>query len=220
MTESTTIEAPPPPLEVTRILVEEDATPVVRLIGCTLRDAAAVARDGGDELVAGFLGTVAVRSHDTPQAATVTLAGDVVEVTSGVFLEPTASVVVDLNARFAPTEEPTGDAELAAALLGALRRPMAPWRDAAARFWAATREIPGIPDVLVVEATGPDGSERGRFGEGATTYGIAGPADLLSGVFSGADDFLVALAAGLQVDGTLSQLSVMTAASWRVRFDV
>lgn len=193
---------------------------MVRLIGRTLRDAAAVARDGGDDLVAGLLGTVAVRSHDTPQAATVTLAGDVVEVTSGVFGEPAASVVVDLNARFGPTEEPTGDAGLAAALLRALRLPMAPWRDAAARFWEVARGIPGIPDVLVVEALGANGVERGRFGEGATTYGIAGPADLLAGVFSGADDLLTSLGAGVQVQGTLAQLSVMTAASWKVRFDV
>jgi hypothetical protein len=49
---------------------------------------------------------------------------------------------------------------------------------------------------------------------------MAGPPDLLAGVFSGADDFLAALASGLQVKGTLSQLSVMTAASWKVRFDV
>ena len=200
-----------------RVTTEDDATPLVRLIGRTLRDAARADHLSG--LLERSGGIVAVRSHDTPQAATVTLAGDVVEVTSGVLVAPAASVVVDLNARFAPTEEPTGDAELAATLLRALRPPMAAWRDAAARFWAVTREIPGIPDVLVVEATGPDGSEHGRFGEGVTTYGTAGPADLLSGVFSGADDFLVALGAGLQVQGTLSQLSVMTAASWKVRFD-
>lgn len=219
MPDSTTIEAPPPRLEATRIVVEDDATPVVRLIGRTLRDAAAAAGEGHQPL-AGLLGAVAVRSHDTPQAATVTLAADLVQVTGGVFVEPDATVVVDLNARFAPVGEPVGDTELAAGLVRALRPPRPHWRDAAARFWEVTREIPGIPDVLVVEASGPDGAEHGRFGEGTTTYGIAGPADLLAGVFSGADDFLVALAAGAQVQGTLSQLSVMTAASWKVRFDV
>ncbi len=195
---------------------EDDASPVVRLIGRTLRDAGAA----GDAQLAGLLGTVAIRSHDTPQAATVTLAADLVQVTSGVLLEPDASVVVDLNARFSPIGEPEGDAGLAAAVLRALRSPLPLWRGAAARFWEVTREIPGIPDVLVVEADGPDGPEHGRFGAGATTYGIAGPADVLAGVFSGADDFLVSLVAGVKVQGTLSQLSVMTAASWKVRFDV
>lgn len=219
MTESTTIEAPPPRLEATRICIEDDATPVVRLIGRTLRDAAAVAGAGGD-LLAGLLGTVAVRSHDTPQAATVALTAGAVEVTGGILGEPDATVVVDLNARFAPAEPATGDAGLAAALLDVLQRPLPDWRVAAARFWEVTRDIPGIPDVLVVEALGPDGAEHGRFGEGTTTYGIAGPSDLLAGVFSGADDLLVSLAAGVQVQGTLAQLSVMTAASWKVRFDV
>jgi hypothetical protein len=215
----TTIEAPPQPREETRIAVQDDATPVVRLIARTLHDAAQAAGDGDDPL-GGLLGAVAVRSHDTPQAATVTLAAGRVTVTSGVFVEPDASVVVDLNARFALIGEPVGDADLAAAVLNLLRPPLPHWRDAAARFWQITREIPGIPDVLFVEASGPDGSEHGCFGEGATTYGIAGPVDLLAGVFSGADDFLISLAAGVQVQGTLSQLSVMTAASWKVRFDV
>ena len=219
MTDSTTIEAPPLRLGATRIAVEEDASPMVRLVGRTLRDAVAAAGDVDDPL-AGLLGVVVVRSHDTPQVATVTLAAERVDVASGLVAEPDATVVVDLNARFALIGEPAGDAELAAALSRALRPPLPHWRDAAARFWAVTREIPGIPDVLVVEATGPGDSEHGRFGEGTTTYGIAGPAELLAGVFSGAYDFLVSLAAGVQVQGTLSQLSVMTAASWKVRFDV
>lgn len=219
MTESTTIEAPPPRLTTSRVIVEDDATPVARLIGRTLCDAAA-AGDDGRLALAGLLGTVAVRSHNTPQTATVTFTGDAVEVTSGVLAETDATVVVDLDARFAATEEPIGDAELATAMLSALRPPLPHWRDAAARFWKVTRDISGIPDVLIVEATGPDGSEHDRFGDGTTTYGISGPADLLAGVFSGADDLLVSLAAGVRIQGTLSQLSVMTAASWKVRFDV
>ena len=206
--------AAPPDLLVT---TEDDPTPLVRLIGRTLRDAA---RAGHLADLLERPGNVALRSHDTPQAATVTVVADSVEVTSGVFVEPDATVVVDLNARFAAVEEPTGDVTLADTLLRALRPPLPQWRDAAGRFWEITRGISGIPDVLVVEAVGPDGPEHGRFGDGTTTYGIAGPADLLAGVFSGADDFLVSLAAGVQVRGTLSQLSVMTAASWKVRFDV
>ena len=209
MTESTTIEAPPAAPGVTRVTVEEDASPVVRLIGRTLRGT-----------TAGLTGTVVVRSHDTPQVATVVLSGDVVEVSAGVVGEPDASVVVDLHARFAPTEEPIGDAALAAALLRALRPALPHWRDAARRFWETTRAIPGMPEVLVVEALGPDGPERARLGEGTTSYLLSGPADLLSGVLSGADDLLAALGAGLRVQGSLAQLSVMTAASWKVRLDV
>jgi len=218
MTESTTISPPNrDAARTTRLAIEEDASPLVRLVGRTLRSAVEHAESN---LVEGIVGTVAVRSHDTPQVATVSFADGFVGVTSGLFVAPDATLTVDLHARFAPTGEPTGDARLATAVLRALRAPLPHWREAAARFWEAARDIPGIPDVLVVDATGADGSEQARFGTGTTSYGISGPADLLAGVFSGADDLLVALSAGLQVQGTLSQLSVMTAASWKARFDV
>ncbi|MFE6510198.1 hypothetical protein ACFVDI_15015 [Nocardioides sp. NPDC057767] len=216
MTESTTIEAPPAGLRAAGIAVEDDPIPIVRLLARTLRDASVRAPAEAE----GLVGTVVVRSHATPQAATLAFAPDVVSVTAGALAEPDATVVVDLDARFAPRQEMTGDAELAARVLRALRPPLPGWREAAARFWEVTRDIPGIPDVLVVEADAPEGTEHGRFGAGPTSYRIAGPADILAGVFSGADDFLASLAAGVQVQGTLSQLSVMTAASWRVRFDV
>ncbi|HSX66604.1 hypothetical protein [Nocardioides sp.] len=216
MTETTTLpvrEASSLPIG-----IEDDATPLVRQIGQALREAARV--DHLPQVLADVLGTVTVRSHDTPQAATILIDASRIDVTSGPSATPDATVVVDLHARFAATEAPEGNAALATAVLSALRPPLPHWRDAAERFWAATRSIPGIPDVLVVETEGPDGPETGRFGAGTTQYLMAGPADLLAGVFTGADDFLASLAAGVQIKGTLAQLSVMTAASWKVRFDV
>lgn len=216
MTETTTLPARVGAADLASL--EDDATPLVRLIGRALR--ASVRDDHVPDAFDLLSGTVAVRSHDTPQTATIRFDRGTAEVSSGVLVQPDATLVVDLHARFAPTEEPSGDAALASAALTVLQPPLPPWREAAAQFWETARVVTGIPDVLVVEAHGPDGPQHGHFGEGTTTYGIAGPADLLAGVFSGADDFLLALAAGLQVRGTLSQLSVMTAASWKVRFDV
>lgn len=200
------------------ITIEDDASPLVRLIGRTLRDSVRVGH--APEVLGQSVGTVAVRSHDTPQAATITFDRESIEVTGGVLIEPDATVVVDLHARFASAQEPTGDIALAAGTLRALRPPLPHWREAAQRFWAVTRGIPGIPEVLVVDADGRDGPEGAQLGAGSTEYLMAGPADLLAGVFTGADDFLASLAAGVQIKGTLSQLSVMTAASWKVRFDV
>lgn len=197
------------------ITIEDDASPVVRLIGRALRDS--VRTGHAQEVLGRTVGTVAVRSHDTPQAATISFGGKTIAVTGGVVIEPDATVVVDLRARFAAVGEPEGDVVLADGTLRALTPPLPHWREAARHFWAVTREIPGIPEVLIVEA---DGRERARFGDGAIEYLMAGPSDLLAGVFSGADDFAASLGAGLRVKGTLSQLSVMTAASWRVRFDV
>jgi hypothetical protein len=218
MTDSTTMDAPRVRQSETRVVVEDDASPLVRLIGRTLRDAALCGHV--PEVLARTTGVVAVRSHDTPQAATISFREGAIEVESGVLAEPDATVVVDLNARFSAVEGPEGDSGLGANALMALTPPLPHWRAAGQRFWEVTRGIRGIPDVLVVDAHGPDGAERARFGVGESEYLIAGPADLLAGVCSGADDFLASLAAGVQVKGSLSQLSVMTAASWKVRFDV
>ena len=216
MTQTTTI--PTQNASALAITIEDDAPPLVRLVGRRLHESVRVGH-ALDVLRRG-VGTVALRSHDTPQAATIAFDGPSVIVTSGVHVESDATVVVDLNARFAAPQEPEGDAVLAADVLRALTPPLPPWRTAAERFWDAARPIAGIPDVLVVEVQDRNGAERAEFGVGVSTYLMAGPSDLLAGVFTGADDFLAALAAGLQVKGTLSQLSVMTAASWKVRFDV
>ncbi|KZB82840.1 hypothetical protein [Amycolatopsis regifaucium] len=201
-----------------RIEIDDDATPLVRLLGRTLRDAVRIGHVP-DVLDRGT-GTVVVRSHNTPQVATVILRDGAVTVTGGVSAPADATLVVDLEARFAPTQDPDGDAELADGTLRALRPPLPSWREAAKRFWEMTRGIRGIPDVLVAVAQGPDGPQEARFGSGPTTYRMVGTPDTLAGVFTGADYLLTSLDADLRVQGTLSQVSVMTAASWKVRFDV
>lgn len=214
MTETTTL----PVAQIRAVTIEEDAAPITRLLGQRLREADRLGHVPA--LLTRARGTVAVRSHDTPQAATIAFDSGVMAVTGGAERQADASVVVDLHARCAHTQEPVGDVDLAHGVLAALRPPLPHWREAAERFWSASRGILGIPDVLLVETEGTNGPELGRFGDGVTEYLMTGPADLLAGVFTGADDLFDALAAGVRVKGTLSQLSVMTAASWKVRFDV
>ncbi|MFC6064016.1 hypothetical protein [Streptomyces ochraceiscleroticus] len=201
------------------VRIEDDASPVVRLIARTLRDAAQAGH--AIDALNRSAGTVAIRSHDTPQSATITFGDNGIDVSSGVPAEPDAALTVDLNARFAPTADPSGDADLAAGVLRALTPPLPGWRDAAQRFWDATRSLPGIPDVLIAVTEGPEGLEQAVLGDGSTQYLIAGAPETLAGVFSGADDLMAVLSSGaLGIQGTLSQLSVMTGASWKVRFDV
>ncbi|MFB8004930.1 hypothetical protein [Nocardia sp. NPDC056000] len=202
----------------TRIDIDNDASPIVRLLGRTLRDA--VHAGHALEILERGTGTVAVRSHNTPQAATLTMRDGAVAVAGGVFTSVDATLVVDLESRFALRQDPAGDTELAEGMVRALRPPLPPWRQAAARFWELARAIDGIPEVLVAIAQGPDGPEESWFGSGPTTYRMVGTPDALAGVFTGTDYLLTALDSGLRVQGTLSQLSVMTAASWKVRFDV
>ncbi|QES09788.1 hypothetical protein DEJ44_31925 [Streptomyces venezuelae] len=218
MTETTTAPGAATATEVD-VRIEDDATPLVRLIGRTLRDSVRA----GHALPAlrKTAATVAIRSHETPQAATIAFAGGVIEVSSGVLVEPDASITVDLNARFAPADAPSGDAELASDALLALSPPVPDWQTAAEHFWTAARSVPGIPDVLIAVTEGPDGLEQVVLGEGTTHYLIAGAPETLAGVFSGADDLIAVLSTGaLGIQGTLSQLSVMAGASWKVRYDV
>ncbi|ADG79487.1 putative protein OS=Tsukamurella paurometabola (strain ATCC 8368 / DSM / CCUG 35730 /CIP 100753 / JCM 10117 / KCTC 9821 / NBRC 16120 / NCIMB 702349/ NCTC 13040) OX=521096 GN=Tpau_2889 PE=4 SV=1 [Tsukamurella paurometabola] len=199
------------------VTIDDDATPVVRLIGRTLRDAVRLGH--APDVLGRGTGTVAVHSHATPQAATVTFSEGAVTVTGGVFAPTDASVTVDLHSRFACRAE-DGDGELAAAVLRVLHVPLPDWRDAATRFWDITRGIRGVPDVLVAVATGPHGREEARFGTGVTTYRMVGTPDALAGVFTGADFLFTALERGLGVQGSMAQLSAMTAASWKARYDV
>ena len=211
-----------PPAAVTgdaRVVIDDDATPIVRLLGRTLRDSF---RNGhASDALERLSGSVTVRSHDTPQTATVSVDDGDVAVTGGVTGTNDAALIIDLDSRLALVSS-DGDPLLVEAVRQALCPPLPGWRDAAARFWDLTRGIRGIPDVLVAVALGTDGPEEARFGTGPDpdTYRIVGSPDRLAGVFTGADYLLSALERGLRVQGTLSQLSVMTAASWKVRFDV
>jgi hypothetical protein len=201
------------------VRIEDDASPLVRLIGRTLRDSARAGH--ALDTLNRPAGTVAIRSHDTPQAATITFGDHGIDVSSGVPAEPDAALTVDLHARFAPTADPAGDADLAGGVLRALTPPLPGWREAARHFHDATRSLPGIPDVLIAVTEGPEGLEQAVLGEGSTQYLIAGAPETLAGVFSGADDLFAVLSTGaLGIQGTLSQLSVMVGASWKVRYDV
>ncbi|MCP2279603.1 hypothetical protein SAMN04244553_6527 [Nocardia amikacinitolerans] len=202
------------------IRIEDDASPIVRLIGRALRDS--VRAGHALSALRGTNAVAALRSHDTPQAATLAFADGVITVSSGVFVEPDVTLTVDLNARFALAGEPAGAADLATAVLDALNPPVPDWREAAKGFWTAVRSVRGIPDVLIAVAADESGGvEPLVLGEGDTQYLIAGPPEVLAGIFSGADDLLAVLSSGvIGLRGTMSHLSVMAGASWKVRYDV
>lgn len=219
MTETATVPtAPPAGAARVEVRIEDDASPIVRLIGRTLRDS--VRAGHAFETLRRSTETVAICSHDTPQVATIAFGDNGIDVSSGVPAEPDVTLTVDLNARFAPVGDPVGDSDLAAGILTALSPPLPDWRAAAQRFWEAARSMPGIPDVLIAVTEGPDGVEQAVVGQGSSRYLIAGEPDTLAGIFSGADDLLAVLSSGvLGIQGTLSQLSLMVGASWKVRYD-
>lgn len=217
----TQVVTPPEPLEdpaqAWDVVVDEDPTPLARLLA---RRLARVADEDPGRAWASVVhrGAVVVRSHDTPQIAAVLVTEDGCTVTDSLPEVPDAELVVDIGSRCSLVGEPAGERSLWSVVLDALHAPPPPWREEAGRFWDATRDIAGIPDVLVARAQEADGTEELRVGSGSTEYVIAGTGDQLAGIFSGIDDLLGALEAGVTVQGTLADLSVMTAASWRVRY--
>lgn len=215
MTQTTT---PPAPDLTGAVTIEDDAPPLVRMIGRALRQSDRAGH--AQRLLARSEGTVALRSHDTPQSATIHIDSGSVSVTGGVLVDPDATLVVDVGDRYRPTGEPTGDAGLAELVLSALTPPFPHWRESAEQFWETARSVPGIPDVLVVVLEDESGSTEARFGSGDSEFVVAGTADVLGGVFTGADELVPALSSGLRIQGTWAQLSVMNSACWKVRFDV
>ncbi|WP_374612310.1 hypothetical protein [Gordonia sp. (in: high G+C Gram-positive bacteria)] len=220
MTETTTIGPPvhePNARGATAVRIEDDAIPIVRLLGRTITDSirAGVSVPQAGESV------IVVRSSDTPQTATITLSDGAIAVAAGAFVESHVTLTVDMNRRLAVVETSAAEDDLAATAIALLSPPLPHWKTAAESFWDSARSVPGIPDMLVAITEGPDGIDQHVVGEGDTHYVIAGPPDLLAGVFSGADDLITALSSGLMgVRGTFSQLSVLVAASWKVRYDV
>ena len=205
--------------ETVSIRIEEDASPIVRLISRTLGDSASAGHALG--ALQTLKAVVALHSHDTPQAAIIAFGAGVIEVSSGLDAEPDATITVDLNARFAPVGDQVGADGVICAVLQALTPPLPDWREAAASFWCAGRSLRGIPDRLIAIAADSDGGiETLVLGEGDSQYVIAGPSEILAGIFTGADDLIAVLYSGaIGIRGTLSQLSVMTGVSWKVRYD-
>ncbi|WP_229052504.1 hypothetical protein [Aeromicrobium sp. Leaf350] len=198
-----------------RVVLDDDATPMARLIARRLRTWCEEHRPEPHAQAGGW---VVVRSHDTPQLAAIHVGPGEWRVSNAIPEQPHADMTVALNARLSPVQPPSGNTSLAEPLVVALTAPPGAWRETAAEFWECTRDITGIPDVLVVQAHGSLGVDELRLGAGPVEYGIAGSPDQLAGVFSGVDDIFTALESGLTIKGTLAQLSVMTAASWRVRY--
>jgi hypothetical protein len=195
------------------ITTEADPTPLVLSLARTLR--ASVRVPELRDLVSQTSGTVALRSVNDAQAATLTFDETGVHVAHGLAGGPEP---VELNSFPEYTlGETTDPVALAAAKL--LSPPLPDWRDAATAFWAANQGTRGFPDQLVVVCQ--DEEDEVAFGDGSNRFEIHGTGPALAQVLSGQIDmFLFAVGLGMiSVVGSAAQLSVMCAAHWKVRFD-
>jgi hypothetical protein len=198
---------------------EEDAPPVVRAIA---RDLAGCLDDPPfAERTARLGGVVAVRSADTPEAATIRIADGVISISPGVADD--ADIVATARLAGARDREPgiegaEQNPELAEWLARVIDPPAPSWPDAAQRFWAVLSELPGAPGALrVVEAE--SGDER-RFGEqGDSACEIHGAADRLVALFTGRVSAMDAAYDGtVRVRCSFPDLSVLSGAGFRIRY--
>jgi hypothetical protein len=120
---------------------------------------------------------------------------------------------VDIDASF-------GDDDLIKTI-AALINPSAlvEWKSAASDFWSRTGDAPGMPSELIIECARTH--DRVVLGSGLPTYRIVAEQTVLSRLCTGTVGLLEALGAGdVAIQGTLPQLSVMTGAFNKMRFDV
>jgi hypothetical protein len=199
------------------IEVEKDAPPVVRAIA---RDLAGCLGDPPfAELTARVRGGGAVRSLDTPEAATIRVADGSVSVSHGIADD--ADVVATARLAGAGGREPRIEGagrnpELAEWLARLVDPPPPPWPDAAERFWAELSRMPGGPEALrVVEA----GGDERTFGNGSPACEVHGAADGLVAVFTGRVSALEAAYDGtVRVRCSFPDLSTLSGAGFRVRY--
>jgi hypothetical protein len=197
------------------ITTEDDPTPLVMFIARTLREAHRHPELA--ELSAGLRGSFALRAVEDPQAVTLTFGEGRVHIVHGA--SPGADHRSDLDIA-APLGLAGQESDPALASLQQLLQPrLAAWQDLARSFWDLTSGDRGMPARLDVTCT-DDATETLVLGSGEPRYAISGQSAQLQRIFFGTDDILTAAYVGaIGIEGTLPQLSVMTGASWKVRFE-
>jgi hypothetical protein len=179
------------------ITLEDHGPPIVRILGGTLRRAAAQPKLA--KRMDKMSGRVALKSTTDPQAATIHFDKGNIRIDHGV--HPAADVVIsaDLNTMGrpgAPKPKVKGAARHLGFALGVSKvlDPPTPggWAGAADEFWSWAADKPGRPDYLRVVCT-DDGEER-TFGQpGGTTAELHGPAWALLAIFTGGDHLAAAV---------------------------
>jgi hypothetical protein len=202
------------------VLVEDDPTPLVRVVARLMR--LALPHADAESLAGASRGgaTVSVRSAHDAQAFTCTFAPGSIGLRHGSTADADAALVVDVAKDLAlDSETSSGDAALQELVDALMHPPVPSWREAAHEFWHRTSADRGMPQELVVHCTDED--DQLVLGDGIPTYTLSATSADLARVLSGTAPLLESVFSGaVAIRGTLPQLSVMAGASNKVRFDV
>jgi hypothetical protein len=204
------------------VVLEDDATPLVMIIGTTLRRAAtdpALARRAE-----GLKGVFALKSEKDPQAVTMRFDGGRVALSRGVAPDADVVVTVDLDNMSGPdAAKPKVHGALrhpkfALDVSKLLDAPAKPWPELARAFWAFAGEYPGMPESLRI--VGLDDGTTLDLGTGAPVYEIHGTAAALTSIFGGGSVFGQDLLDGkVYAIGSMKHASILTGRSieWTMR---
>jgi hypothetical protein len=205
------------------VVLEPDATPLVRIIATTLRDSTAdadVARKAER-----LRGVFALRSEKDPQAVTMRFDRGRVALTRGVAPDAQVVVTVDLDNMSgpdAPKPKVRGAFRHLRLALGVskLLEPKArPWSEDAQAFWAFAGARRGMPERLRVVCL-DDGTAIDLGPSTGSQYEIHGAAPALVSIFSGNSVFGQDLLEGkVYAIGSLQHASVLTGSflEWMMR---
>jgi hypothetical protein len=208
------------------VVLEPDATPLVRIIATTLRDSASdadVARKAER-----LRGVFALRSEKDPQAVTMRFERGRVALTHGVAPDAQVVVTVDLDNMSgpdAPKPKVRGAFRHLRFALGVsklLEPKVRPWSEHVQAFWAFAGDRRGMPERLRVVCL-DDGAavDVGTgTGAGSSCYEIHGSALALVSIFSGNSVFGQDLLEGkVYAIGSLQHASVLTGSflEWMMR---
>jgi hypothetical protein len=199
-----------------QIALEDDPTPLVRILGATLRRSAR--NPALEAKLRSMQGVVALKSSIDPQAVTMRFAKGTVTLEHGVAADSGVVIEADLtklNEPGAPKPKVSGAArhlKLALAAGKVLDPPAGTWQDEARAFWEFARNHPRMPGVLLVVCT--DDGARLTLGDGPGTYELHGSARALTSVFTGGsvlgEDMLNGKLCGV---GSLQHLAELTGRS-------
>ena len=205
-----------------QIVLEDDPTPLVKILGATLRRSArnpALAAK-----LQGMQGVVALKSSTDPQAVTMRFDNGTVRLEHGVAADSGVVIAADLtkmNEPDAPKPKVTGAArhlKLALAVSKVLEPPPGSWQEEARAFWQFAHDHPRMPAAMLVVCT--DDDARLTLGAGAPEYELHGSGRALISVFTGGSVLGEDLLNGkLQGVGSLQHLAELTGRSLAWMFE-
>jgi hypothetical protein len=205
------------------VVLEDDATPLVRIIATQLRRA--TADPGIARRAEALRGVFALRSQKDPQAVTMRFGDGRVELARGVARDAQVVATVDLDNMSGPDPakpKVTGGLRHLRFALGVsklLEPPARSWVEHAQAFWAFAGGAPGMPATMRVVCL-DDGTSLDLGNDAGDRYEIQGRAPALTSIFSGNSVFGQDLLDGkVFASGSLKHASVLTGRSleWALR---